>query len=352
MLHEEYGDVVRVLPNKLSFRNAAAWRDIYHPRSRHQFVSKDPDSLAPGDENVYNIITVINQEDHARYRGTLSQAFSATALREQEPMVMHYVDLLIERLRQRCKDGPQDMVKWATLIYFDIIADLTFGESLRGLEDGEYHPWLEGLFGSTMRLTTYRRALRRLPFASLLDRILTPRRLIDQQVKHAAFVRERVQRRMNSPTDRRDFMSHILPYDEKTARMSMPEVRATFGALMLAGSENVATTLIFTVFLILKHPKVLAQLVEEVQSSTTEGQALDFTTVNSFKYLTAVVKEAMRLRPAAPTSQPRVAPAGGMMVAGHEVPGGVRTAFSLSYVYLLTQSSDLCRLESPSLLTA
>jgi hypothetical protein len=41
------------------------------------------------------------------------------------------------------------------------------------------------------------------------------------------------------------------------------------------------------------------------------------------KYLSATINESMRLSPAAPTSQPRVVPSEGAMVAGHWVPGGV-----------------------------
>ena len=37
------------------------------------------------------------------------------------------------------------------------------------------------------------------------------------------------------------FMSHVLPFDERNAEMSMTEMRPTYGTLMFAGSENVAT---------------------------------------------------------------------------------------------------------------
>jgi len=269
---------------------------------------KDAASLSPGDEGVYNIITASKVSDHARYHRKLSPAFSQKALLEQEPYIMHYIDLFMIKLKLRCREGPQDMVKWSNLIFFDIIADLTFGESLNGLEEEVYHPWLEGLFGSLMKSVTFARAGRQFPHISRILKFCSSKKLAEQQIKHSIFVRERVEKRLASKSTRRDFMSYILPYDEEKVRMSMAEVRATYGALMLAGSENVATTVVFTLYLLLQSPTKLSKLVQEIRKSFQEPEEIDFLAVSQLKYLAAVVNESMRIYPAAPTSQPRVVP--------------------------------------------
>ncbi|EPE26987.1 Cytochrome P450 [Glarea lozoyensis ATCC 20868] len=321
-LHDKYGDVVRVLPHKLSFRHPNAWKDIYQNKSGHKAMPKDARSLAPGDEGVYNIITASNPSDHFRYSHKLHHALSSKALFDQEPFITTYVDLLIFRLKARCTKGPQDIVKWANLIYFDIISDLTFGESLNGLENEEYHPWLRGLFGSNMKSITFQRAMRQFPHIFKFLNLFAPKGLAEQQIKHSKFVREMVHRRMQDESGRPDFMSYILPYSEEHSLMTMPEVRATYGALMLAGSENVATTLVFTIFYLLKHPAALQKLSLEIRSRLLTLEDIDFLGVNSLKYLSAVINESMRLAPAAPTSQPRVVTNGGAIVAGYWVPGG------------------------------
>ncbi|KAI9733534.1 MAG: hypothetical protein M1834_003134 [Cirrosporium novae-zelandiae] len=325
-LHERYGDVVRVLPYKLSFRTPAAWRDIYQIRPKQKLMTKDPKSLKPGSEGVYNIITSFNAAEHSRYHGKLSPAFSAQAAQAQEPIVMHHVDLLMKRLHECCVKGPQNIVKWSNMIYFDIVADLTFGESLHSLEKGEPHSWLKGLFGSTMTMITFHRAIGQFPHIAKFLKYFTPQVLIDQQVKHNDFVRQSVEHRMASKTDRRDFMSYILPYDENSASMSMSEVRATYGTLMLAGSENVATTFSFTIYHLLKNPDAMKKLVSEVRHNFSSADEIDFRAANSLKYISAVVNESMRIHPAAPTSQPRVVPEGGATVAGYWVPEETRVA--------------------------
>lgn len=322
-LHTRYGKVVRVLPNKLSFASSAAWRDIYANHAGSVLMSKDPTTATPSDEGVHNVLTVIDQQDHARFRKILNPAFSDKALKEQETYIMGHVHQLMAKLHRRCDEGPQNIVKWSNLIYFDIIADLTFGQSLHGLQNEDYHPWLKGLFGSAMKYVSWKKAFAQFPHVAWFLGLLMPKSLVQQRIKHAEFVRERTRQRMTADTDRHDFMSNILPYDAKSAAMSMPEVRANFGVLMIAGSENVATSLTFAVYNLLKNPECLEKLTQGVRSSVQEAKQLDFATISTLGYLSAVVRESMRLKPAAPTSQPRVVPPGGAHVDGHWLPAEV-----------------------------
>ena len=167
-LHAKHGDVVRILPNELSFCSPAAWKDIYQWHPGHQLLTKDPQAQSPNGEGVYNILTVSKAADHDRYLNQINPAFTTRALNDQEPSISAHVDLLMKRQHQRCSEGSQDMLRWAMLLFFDNIADLTFGESLRGLQSERFYPWLKGFFGTTMKIATFRRAMSPLPFLSRL----------------------------------------------------------------------------------------------------------------------------------------------------------------------------------------
>lgn len=52
--------------------------------------------------------------------------------------MMRYFDLLIQRLHENA-DKPVDLVKWYNFTTFDIIGDLTFGESFDCLETSTLH---------------------------------------------------------------------------------------------------------------------------------------------------------------------------------------------------------------------
>lgn len=334
-LHDAYGDVVRIHPNELSFNNPAAWKDIYALRPGRPIIPKDAEYTSPSSEGVYNVVTATNVADHTRYRRALNLAFSERALREQEPIIMKYVDMLMVRLRQNAELGPQNIVAWFNFMSFDIVGDLSFADSLQGLEKSEYHPWLIDMFNA-FKFALYTRAMKQFPHVYCWLQYLMPKSLVEQRQKHERFTHEKVNHRLSMVTERRDFMSHLLPFDEKTTPMSLPEIRNTYGTLMIAGSETTATTLSFTLFYLCKNQPVLAGLVDEVRSTFTREKDITFASTAKLRYQGAVLNESMRIKPAAPTSQPRLIPGKGEMIAGRWVPGGVR--FILFSSLILFQS--------------
>ena len=88
-----------------------------------------------------------------------------------------------------------------------------------------------------------------------------PKILVKQQAKHEDFVRDNVNRRISDFSDRKDFMNHVLPFDEQNAEVNMTEMRTTYATSMFVGSEDVATAFVFTVYLLLKNPSALTELV-------------------------------------------------------------------------------------------
>ena len=68
-----------------------------------------------------NIVTVKSGADHSRMRRVLAHAFSEKALREQEPLIQDYINLLMKSLHVAAEEGPQNMVPWYEFVAFDII---------------------------------------------------------------------------------------------------------------------------------------------------------------------------------------------------------------------------------------
>ena len=148
-LHEKYGPVVHICPTEISYANSAIWKDAWAHRQGHAEFSKDIHS-AP--VNGVDSIVSANRENHGRYRRMFSHAFSTNGLREQEPRVKHYVDLLMAGLTTRGKDSSVNLVEWFNWTTFDLISDLTFGESFGCLENGRTHGWIDAIFGNLATL--------------------------------------------------------------------------------------------------------------------------------------------------------------------------------------------------------
>lgn len=159
-LHNKYGSVVRIAPNEVSFISGeTAWQDIYGTRcavlSKGFFISdvlsgfhhgpqkqkvgpflKDKVWYRPTLNGVRSIVGA-DPEAHSHMRRALSHAFSDRAIKDQEPIVQRYIDLLINHVRKTIaaeEDGNVVDVKLYNWLTIDIIGYLTFGQSFGCLE--------------------------------------------------------------------------------------------------------------------------------------------------------------------------------------------------------------------------
>ena len=147
-VHEEYGTVVRISPNQLSFSTSASWKDIHgHKPGRKPFLKGSWYEQFP--EDPHQIVSESDPVRHAAMRKTLSHGFSATALASQEDRIQHFVNLLICRIEEHCTQAPGDMTKWYNYTTFDIIGELTFGDSFGCLDSGGC-PLLSDLLGGKL----------------------------------------------------------------------------------------------------------------------------------------------------------------------------------------------------------
>ncbi len=135
-LHEQYGPVVRISPNQLSFCSSASWKDVHgHKPGRKPFLKGT--FYEPFPEDIHQIVSESDPARHAAMRKTLSHGFSASALGGQEDRVHHFVNLLVDQIQRRYTKVPGDMTKWYNYITFDIIGELAFGEPFGCLESGQ-----------------------------------------------------------------------------------------------------------------------------------------------------------------------------------------------------------------------
>jgi len=127
-------------------------------------------------------------------------------------------------------------------------------------------------------------------------------------------------RRAGEKEDRADVLSLLLAArDEEGRAMTDQELRDELVTLLLAGHETTATGLSFAVEQLLRNPRVLRRLGEELDGG------------DGSEYLDAIAKEALRLRPVIDAVQrtllrPRT-------VAGWELPAGTKVYPGIALVH-------------------
>jgi cytochrome P450 len=117
-LHREYGTIVRVGPTELSFIDGQAFQDIYgfQPPGK---PSNDKDARFYDFASLeQRSIINANDADHSRIRRVFSHAFSDKALKEQEPLLAKYIDLLGEKLQEMAVADPVAKVNMVAMVNF------------------------------------------------------------------------------------------------------------------------------------------------------------------------------------------------------------------------------------------
>lgn len=95
-----------------------------------------------------------------------------------------------------------------------------------------------------------------------------------------------------------------------------------------AGSDTTSITLTAILYNVIKEPRVLRRLREELREASAQGKADDpitFEQAQALPYFQMVIKEAMRLHPATGLPMWRVVRSGGIELAGTRFPKDVST---------------------------
>ncbi|KAK9427306.1 cytochrome P450 monooxygenase [Lipomyces doorenjongii] len=323
-LHDEYGSVVRVAPDELSFIDPRAWKDIYLQKA---FVRPQVWGSRPPGVEAHNVISA-PVADHARFRKVLRAAFSDKATREHEPTVQHYVDLLIARLNEsigagKGKAATVDLVQWLNFTTFDIIGDLGWGSSFGSLDGNSYHPWMKIVLHFKAVLVAT--ALKYYPTIEALLMKITPESAMADLHFALSTTHEKVQERLSRESDRPDMISHIVAHNKASpgTGLSQGEIEANSMAIIVAGSETLTTVLAATIHYLLENQESLKALVKENRATFSSEDQITAVATSPLPYLTAVINETLRMSPPLPDGLRREVPKGGAVIAGHAIPEGI-----------------------------
>ncbi|PWY83611.1 cytochrome P450, partial [Aspergillus heteromorphus CBS 117.55] len=324
-LHQRYGDAVRTSPDQVSYACAEAWRSIYgHATATRKSTEKDPrffgQTLSKGTPDILRA----PGPDHSRFRRNFSHAFSDRALREQQPLIAHYADMLVAKLQALVQADPEvkaEMVFLYNLTTFDIMGELTFGDPLNLLEGTGSTNWVTTIF-SSVKVNSIRRVARYYPWCAALVNPLIPRSLKKMQATHYRSCRERVDSRLARTVDKPDIWGLIMAQKEEL-RLNREEMYTNSQLFMVAGTETTATALSGLTYQLLLNPDKLALLTKEVRGMFAHSAEIDMLRLAQMKYLNFCIEEGLRMYPPVPTGMARVIPKEGMEICGEYLPGNV-----------------------------
>lgn len=323
-LHDQYGHVVRVGPDELSFTDPVAWRDIHSKN----FLRAPQYSNKPPGKDAENLISA-NESDHARFRKVLAPAFSDKSIQEQAHIIEGHVNLLMYKLYKMIADGKSkkpvtvNLLKWYNYATLDMIGDIIWSSPFGCLDQDRYPSWLQVI--NQFKVTMIKVAFRYYGSAHAILDLVTPKAALAGLMQVWRNIEEKLSERLAMSTYGPDVVSHIVTVNQASSDsyMSQAEIEINILSLMVAGTESVTTILTGVTNYLLREPIKLQRLVHEIRSAFPLDSDITGASVSHQPYLNAVLQEGMRLCPTIPDGMRRIIPKGGATVAGYLLPEDV-----------------------------
>ncbi|KAH8590612.1 cytochrome P450 oxidoreductase [Bisporella sp. PMI_857] len=339
-LHEQHGDIVRLGPNVLSFSNPKALKAIYGLNkgfTKSEFYPVQQ-SVSNG-HRLPSLFSTTDETFHAQLRRSVNSAFSMSTLIQYEPFVDNSTRLFLSQTERlfASTQAPCNFSQWLQFYAFDVIGEMTYSKRHGFLDENKD---IDGIVGYIANLFDYVAPIGQMP---ILDLILhknpiylfaSRRGLFSSTMPVATFAKSRMAERFSSSsldhkpfeTEHPDLLSKFIKSKEAHPEFMTDKLVTTMAVSMaFAGSETTAISLSSVFYYLLKNPRCMAKLLEELAQGEFEDNEeglVTWTEAQRLTYLDAVVKESFRLHPAPGLPLERIVPPQGTEICGEFIKGG------------------------------
>ncbi|KAJ2773916.1 hypothetical protein IWQ56_000807 [Coemansia nantahalensis] len=341
-LHRRYGPVVRISPQRVSFSDAAVVKQVL---ATHAFVKPGayevPKAVEP------NTFSTQSPEVSIERRRQVGPGFSHRHLHQMEGSILQCgvvgvqrrLDALLtaaaEQHEPKAAGGRAVVVQyyqWFSLVTLDTIGLLGFGRKFHALERGGHElvpalNWLRTFNYVTMALPWLKRVplfvSRRVPWVRLL--LGFSQSAIDERRQRAP-----------DPDAAPDLLQLILdPDSDGGSKLTDAQMVSETLLHLIAGVDTTTAGLTWTLALLLHNPHIMERLTTDIRREFPDRAVpIDYDACRQrLPYLAAVISESLRVLSPAPSILPRVAPTGGVRMAGYYLPAGTWLCCPLGAVH-------------------
>ncbi|KAJ3767322.1 cytochrome P450 [Lentinula raphanica] len=361
-LHAAYGPIVRVGPNELHFSDPRAYGEIYAPGSRFH---KDMALYSIFKHSNSSVFTTPDPHDAAVIRNVLSPYFSRRAIIPKIPLIKEQVTKLISILKTHTSESenPVNLDHALPAVALDAFTSLIFSRSFDTLSaPGFDHPFIRGVPSTYINIWVKKYfprlktplMLAFMRFLSLVDPIAITfadqLKLIIEDLKLAL---QSTSTPDESPLDEASTDGPLYPFllHKIQSQIQKPTMTAETSEqlrdllqhnrlvaegfnLRFAGADTVGTACTVGVRCLLSNRDVLVRLVRELDEAWPNEGDIAFEDLEKLPYLTAVIKESLRLSHGVVTPLGRVVGPGDAVIVGETIPTGTIVGISSTFVHL------------------
>ena len=283
-------------------------------------------------EGTPNLFDGIDRAAHKERRKLLGNAFAKSTIMDAEPLVVEQIQKFLGWVQK--KEGTaMNVYAWFRMLSLDIVSSLLMGQAVGALDSDEEHEYLSNLDNHLIISGVRWQLPWLLPLTSWIpikrwQFFLTSQKRLYEYGKRSfdAYVSE-----YGRDGQRNDLLKRVMQGDKTVKPMTDEEICAEVGSQMIGGTDTTSITLTYTAWELAKQPTLQEKLRQELRNAglRTEGNVLRYPDLENLPLLDAVVKEGLRLHPAAPASLPRIVPKGGARLSGIWIPEDVSASQKL-----------------------
>ncbi|KAF8365331.1 hypothetical protein PRIPAC_83160 [Pristionchus pacificus] len=266
---------------------------------------------------VYPMLDGLLQVDHhgttgvgwKEMRSSITAIFTSGKMRKMHGLFEDKLCSLIDVLKAKCKqsEGCMDIYGEYQAFTMDMIARCALGQNISCIRDRStecYQRARHFLANITYSKSIVYRLALFFPIFKYLRRFTVfgrEERILLGQLSDIVHERnvQRAKGFMPAPPDLIDLM---LAENEKRVEnqqnpLNHDVIVSNAWAFFIAGYETTSTTLAFATYCLAKHPEVQISLLDEIKSTFSTDEAIDYERVMKMPYLHAIFCETLRLYP-------------------------------------------------------
>lgn len=279
-------------------------------------------------------------------KDVLAPMFSKRTTSEMQGLVKKHLDRLCKSLASNYVSGKNsDMLFGLQCFSLDCITTYCFAKDVKATEAPEFrNPIIVAMDASLPGFLTLLHFgfLRKLVFgmpgwlAKATNPMMTGRvdlqEMLEQQVKDF-MANPKLLKDTSNPT-----IYHRLLDPELNKAAGVPSTGSLYEealSLFFGGAESSGNTTMLGSYHILQNPEIEKRLKEELREAwPVLDEMPKLEELEKLPYLTAVIKESLRVAPSVPYPLPRVVPATGATLSGQHIPGATNVGMSLRFVHM------------------
>ncbi|KAH8423673.1 cytochrome P450 [Aspergillus melleus] len=353
--------VIRIGPNSLSYSDPAAIKDIYGHGTK---CTKDI-FYAELAGSHFHLADVVDKSEHARKRKVLSSAYALKNLENWEYKVADMSRRLIKAFDARCTEPlPQgripdeqdltvDYRMWSNLFTIAAIANIGLSEDLRFLDQGNDLVASESQDGA-VKTVNFRECLYATAWATsnliwsydwyqtlcrvsgLVSFTYRQKWKLNKDWDGIVYNRATTRWKRYEAGEKLDDFFTALMTDKAGAPYNLEwgEIVAEMSIMMNAGSDTTGIALNNVMFSLLRNPRCLKNLQEELDNVLDDDEVIaPYDKVKHLPYLRACLDESMRMFPPVSFNLPRRTPPEGTNILGDFVAGNTSVSMSAYVVH-------------------